>query len=116
MEKEKYQPSDVKISDAFFTNIQKAYLSSPERANMISPEEARFCPFIVMAELLVKIVDSEHSDINKANAAYAEFHSVIISGVNPFKAATLKKAGIDPDYWNFTLELMKKKREGKLFQ
>lgn len=116
MEKAKFSVDDIKISDEFFSNIQKMYLASPDRANMLSPEEARTCPFIVMCELLVRIVDSEHKDPDLANAAYAEHHSVIVSGVNPFRSATVKKAGIDPEYWLFVLDAIKRKREGNLHE
>ena len=94
------------ISDALYQQIKDLYEVSTNKESLPHPDEARSHPFFVMIEILQNITDTMTETDQESNELFAEYYSVCLRGVNPFKDSVLKKAGVEGKAWKKLLKTL----------
>lgn len=102
-----YSKNDIKISDALYKKILAHWMSVENKEDLIHPDEAKTSPLMVMSELLTQILDKVYDNPKLANAHFSEMFPVTLKGKNPLDKYQLKKAGVDPVYFDYLLGEMR---------
>lgn len=92
------------ISDILYMQLSELHEISSNKARLLSPEEVKESPFFAMVEILQKITDIMTDTDEESNKLFAQYYSVCLRGVNPFKDSVLKKAGVDLKTWKHLLK------------